>query len=100
MAKWGLDPDALVDRLDAGQLELLWAKGQERLAREADDMLAIVHAGAREGMTDVYVAMRRLRRKGPPARISGSRDQASGLTGAALETALDRWALTFPGQVN
>lgn len=47
-------------------------------------------------MTDVYVALKRLRRRGRPASMRG---QQHGLTGAELEHAVDALGLTFPGRV-
>jgi hypothetical protein len=37
--------------------------------READDLLALIRAGTREGMVDVEVALKHLRRTGRPARL-------------------------------
>jgi hypothetical protein len=48
---------------------MLWEAGQKRVLREADDLLVLLQTGVREGMTDVYVALRRLKRRGKSARI-------------------------------
>jgi hypothetical protein len=74
----------------------LWTAGQDRIRREHDDILTLTHIGTREGMTDVYVALKRLRRRGRPASMRG---QQHGLTGAELEHAVDALGLTFPGRV-
>jgi len=44
--------------------------------REHEDALIVLHAGVREGMTDVYVALKRLRRKGPPRSLRSKRKTA------------------------
>lgn len=46
-------------------------------------------------MTDVYVALKRLRRRGRPASVG----HHVGLTGAALERAVASFDLAFPGHV-
>lgn len=48
-------------------------------------------------MTDVYVALKQLRRRGGGRRPG---HPEGGLTGPALDTALDRMALRFPDRVN
>lgn len=80
-------------------MELLWTYGQKRLVREMEDQAAVLQHGVREGMTDVYVALKRLRRRGgrPSPRREGVQ---AGLTGADLETAVGRWAIQFPDRVN
>jgi hypothetical protein len=88
----------VADRLDASQLELLWTYGQARVQREHDDLLALFHAGAREGMTDVYVSLKQLRRRG--GRRPGAPADQAGLTGTDLDQALDRLALRFPERMN
>lgn len=60
-----------------------------------DDLLTLIHFGSREGMTDVYVALKRLRRRGG----ARTRDVPTGLTGADLERAIDGFGLQFPGRV-
>jgi hypothetical protein len=54
---------------------MLWDAGQKRVLREADDLLVLLTTGTREGMTDVYVALRRLKRKGKAARILQAGDR-------------------------
>ena len=74
----------------------MWKAGQDRITREHDDLLTLLHVGTREGMTDVYVALKRLRRRGRPASLRG---QQPGLTGAELEAAVDAFGAAFPGSV-
>ena len=60
--------------------------------------MALLHAGTREGMTDVYVALKRLKRKGAPKR---RRDGVqAGATGADLEARVSRLAIQFPDRVH
>lgn len=60
-----------------------------------DDLLTLIHIGSREGMTDVYVALKRLRRRGG----ARTRDVQPGLTGADLDMAVASFGLQFPGRV-
>lgn len=78
---------------------MLWEAGQKRQLREYDDLLVILQAGVREGMTDVYVALKRLRRRGKPARIDGGRDRVAP-TFDETWSRVDRMATMFPGRVN
>ena len=90
LAKWGLDPDAVADRLTYPQLHLLWIKGQERTGNEWE----MSQAAVREGMTDVYVALKQLKRTGSKP---GAKPAA--LEGAQLEQVLMGMAQRFPNNV-
>ena len=62
-------------------------------------MLVLLQAGVREGMTDVYVAMKRLRRRGRPARLLQDRHKRVAPTFDKTWSDLDRFAQQFPNQV-
>lgn len=90
LAKWGLDPDAVAERLTYPQLDLLWSKGQERSLSEWE----MQQSAVREGMADVYVALKQLKRTGSKP---GRKSQA--LEGAELEQVLMGMAQRFPNNV-
>jgi hypothetical protein len=69
----------------------MWKKGQERLVREFD----MQQAAVREGMVDVYVALKQLKRTGGGTR----RSDVPGLVGEALEKAVRGIAAIFPNNV-
>ena len=77
---------------------MLWEAGQKRVLREADDLLVLLQAGVREGMTDVYVALRRLKRKGKPARIQHPGDRRAP-SFQQTWAQIDRIATMFPDRV-
>ena len=64
-----------------------------------EDQLDLLQHGVREGMTDVYVALKRLRRRGSARRRSSDQPPV-GLTGADLDTALTSWAIQYPDRVH
>jgi hypothetical protein len=78
---------------------MLWEEGQTRELRRLDDLLVIIQAGVREGMTDVYVALKRLRRKGKPARLIPDRHKRRGPTFDETWARLDMLSARFPGRV-
>lgn len=90
LAKWGLDPDAVGERLTYPQLDLLWSKGQERSLSEWE----MSQAAVREGMVDVYVALKQLKRTGNKPGV-----RAAALEGAQLEQVLRGMAVQFPRNV-
>lgn len=90
LTHWGLDPDAVADRLTYPQLDLLWGKAQERVQNEWE----MNQAAVREGMVDVYVALKQLKRTGAKP---GARPVA--LEGAQLEQVLMGMAARFPNNV-
>jgi len=77
---------------------MLWDAGQKRVLREADDLLVLTQMGVREGMTDVYVALRRLKRKGKAARVSQP-GQRSAPSFDEVWARVDGLATMFPERV-
>lgn len=78
---------------------MLWDAGQQRVLREADDLLVLIQTGVREGMTDVYVALRRLKRTGKAARILQERGRRKPPTFDQMWSQVDRLASIFPENV-
>ena len=77
---------------------MLWEAGQKRILREADDLLVLLQTGVREGMTDVYVALRRLKRRGKPARVTQP-GQRRAPSFDETWSRVDRLATMFPDRV-
>lgn len=79
----------------------MWRAGQARVLREARDRAeldrATIHAGAWEAILDALVLTKRAKRTRRTGDASG---RPKGLTGAALESALDEWAWKFPEAVH
>jgi hypothetical protein len=64
-----------------------------------DDLLVLIQAGVREGMTDVYVAMKRLKRKGKAARLIPDRHKRAAPSFDRTWSEVDRLAVQFPDRV-
>ena len=78
---------------------MLWEASQQRRLREYDDILVLTHAAVREGMTDVYVALKRLRRKGKPARLIPDHKRHKPPTFDRLWADVDRLSTMYPERV-
>lgn len=61
-------------------------------------MRDLVYDAAGEAIGDALVVLKMVRRKGGKRRPGAER--ASGLTGAPLEAAIDRWASKYPDHIH